>query len=73
MRSNSAKELTSSGMGKSIKSSDQSLEVSTFATNNLRSDLPKNQLIALITVYKVSKKASMFNFEAVHSQYSKIT
>ena len=54
-------------MGKSIKSSDQSLEVSTFATNNLRSDLPKNQLIALITVYKVSKKASMFNFEAVHS------
>ena len=67
MKSNSAKELTSSGMDKNTKSSDQSLEVSTFALNNLRSDLPKNQLIALITVYKVSKKASMFNFEAVHS------
>ena len=54
-------------MDKNTKSLDQSLEVSTYATNILRSDLPKNQLIALITVYKVSKKASMFNFEAVHS------
>ena len=35
-------------------------------------DLPRNQLIALLSAYKVAKKASVFNFEAVYSNYKKI-
>ena len=32
-------------------------------------DLPRSQIIVLIAAFKVAQKASLFNFEAVHTKY----
>lgn len=32
-------------------------------------DQPKSQIIVLIAAFKVAQKASLFNFEAVHTKY----